>query len=194
MLTIYDIIDVLPFDRHNWFGEAHKQKLSEFISQKNIKVILEVGSWMGGSTRFLAQQLPEDGYIIAVDHWKGDESIRSVGGGNFQYEVLYQQFLSNTIHENLVNKIVPLRMDSGEAALALKIVPDLLYLDAAHDEESVYEDLRVWWPKMGNHTIICGDDYNPSAWPGVVKAVHRFANKHGFTVKNLDGFWWFEKS
>ena len=195
MQTIYDVIEILPFDGHSWFGDAHKYKLSEFLSQKNIKTIIEVGSWLGGSTRFMAKLLPEDGYLIAVDHWKGDDSITSTDPSfNLKLPQLFQQFLSNSIHEGLANRIVPMRMSSEEASKAIKIKPDLLYLDAAHDEESVYKDLTTWWPNMHAHSIMCGDDYNPQVWPGVVNAVNGFAKEHGFVVQDLGGFWWYENS
>ena len=186
MPTIYDVINVLPFEAHHWFFNA--KPLSEIFGTAQIKTVIEVGSWFGGSTRWFAKQLPEDGYVIAVDTWKG--SVEHQPGANCHHqklEQLYQQFLSNCVHEKIDHKIIPLRMDSLEAAAAVKIQPDLFYLDAAHDEESVYKDLQAWGSKLKDTTIICGDDYN---WPGVKAAVDRYAEEQGFSkVISIGPLW-----
>lgn len=185
MPTIYDIINTLPFEAHNWF--FNEKPLAEIFDQVEIKTVIEVGSWFGGSTRWFAKQLPEDGYVIAVDTWKG--SAEHQPGANCHHQKLdqlYHQFLANCVHENITHKIIPVRMDSLESAAAIKIQPDLFYLDAAHDEESVYKDLQAWGPKFKKTTIICGDDYN---WPGVKAAVDLYAKEQGFDVTHIGAFW-----
>ena len=42
-----------------------------------------------------------------------------------------------------------------DAYLLNPVNPDLFYLDAAHDEESVYNDLKTWVPNFNEKTIIC---------------------------------------
>ena len=65
---------------------------------------------------------------------------------------------------------------------------DLVYVDASHDEESVYRDLCNWFPFIKNHGVICGDDWK---WEGVKKAVKTFARENQLNIKtsnNLLGF------
>lgn len=188
MKTIYDVINVLPFESHNWFHNA--PHLQQIFQENSIRVIIEVGSWFGGSTRWLAKQVSKDGYVIAVDTWKGSEEHQpGASAHHSKLDVLYQQFLSNNIHENLQNKIIPVRMESLEATTAINVIPDLFYLDAAHDEESVYKDLQAWIPKFKSQTIVCGDDWS---WDGVRAAVNKFASENNFEVIANQNFWMYK--
>ena len=80
-------------------------------------------------------------------------------------------------------------MSSLEAAQWLKtfrIRPDLIYIDAGHDEESVYADLKAWFPLVQGHGVICGDDW---ALSGVARAVTRFASENGFSIAHFGIGW-----
>ncbi len=59
----------------------------------------------------------------------------------------YWQFLTNCKNLKLTNKIIPIRMTSLEAAKFLSIKPDLIYIDASHEEVDVYNDIMAWYPK-----------------------------------------------
>ena len=87
---------------------------------------------MGRTTLKLAKMLPENGKIYAVDTFSGEPS------GYFKYDAkiiptLWDQFLSNVIHDNLTHKIVPVRMSSEEAAKTLNQYVHLIYVDATHN-------------------------------------------------------------
>tara|TARA_R110002020_G_scaffold291444_3_gene506878 strand:- start:83 stop:667 length:585 start_codon:yes stop_codon:yes gene_type:complete len=51
---------------------------------------------------------------------------------------------------------------------------DFIYIDGLHDYESVKADLEAWCPKLRPQRLLCGHDYNPTKWPGVVQAVEEF--------------------
>lgn len=182
----YCWVEPMPFDAQGMFSKECESNLEYYIKKHNVKCVIEVGSWLGSSTRAIATFLPDDGVVYAVDHWKGsaEHQVRH----KKKIPTLYEQFLSNIIHADLTHKIIPIRMNSVDAAKQLDIVPDLIYLDASHDEESVYQDLVAWWPFVKGHGILCGDDYQ---YPGggVGKAVRRFAQEHNLHVKGLRWFW-----
>lgn len=77
-----------------------------------------------------------------------------------------------------------LRLPSVEAArwMAGKVEPDLVYIDADHSEESVYEDMVSWWDLIPWHGMLAGHDHDASH-PGVCFAVQRFARERGLTVR-----------
>ncbi len=150
----YNSIEVLPFKKHTFFGKAQSEGLKQVIGKYNPKTVVEVGSHLGDSTRFIAQLLPKDGMVYAVDHWLGD-----VSWSYANQSIAYQQFLSNVIHANLCHKIIPMRMTSLEAAELIDATPDLVYIDGSHDYKSVYEDLNAWYPHIKEHGTLCGDDY-----------------------------------
>lgn len=188
-MNIYDFVDLLPLDDHGWFANA--DQLEVLIKEHNVKTILEIGAWLGKSTRWFAKQIPGDGVVFAIDTWRGSGAEHiNVPEYADKLPDLYQQFLSNVIHEGLTNKIIPIRMESLEAAQAIKFQPDLIYIDAAHDTESVLKDLNAWVPKMRQDTIITGDD---RSWPTVMAAVEPFAAEHGFTVHGTGNFWYYKR-
>jgi hypothetical protein len=186
----YDSVDLLPFNPQGWY--INGPSMEWLIRRGHVKVVVEVGSWLGLSTRHLAKTIPEDGVVYAVDHWMGspneDNSI-------FDIPNLYRQFLSNVIHEHLTDKIIPMKMSSAEAAAILKIKPDLIYIDATHEFTSVFYDLILWFPFVKGHGVLCGDDYywshNPSKGGGPVKrAVDTFARENNLIVHD-DGWMWY---
>lgn len=184
----YSIIHPLDFDSTGWPNDAFM--VPPIIRKINAKVIVEVGSWLGASSRILAEAMPSDGVMICVDHWLGSAEHHVTHKGGF-LDVLFPKFLSNTIHKEYTNKILPLRISSLDAANILNIQPDLIYLDASHETDAVYADLVAWWPKLRDGGVFCGDDW---MWPSVRDAVYRFAKENGISVNfinNDKAFWYF---
>ena len=185
----YNTVELLPFDNHGWYGNG--KQITEIVKLYKVKTVVEVGCWLGLSTRHIASILPKDGKVYAVDHWLGSEEHQE---GKYAYhpilDRLYQQFLSNIIHAGLTDKIVPLRMDSLTAAPYLSTVltnpPDLIYIDASHDTKSVYDDMCAWYPLIKGYGVLCGDDW---AWASVQKAVRRFAQENKLRINASGNFW-----
>lgn len=184
----YDSVDLLPFNPQGWY--INGPSLRRLLKDGNVKTVIEVGSWLGLSTRDIAKTLPDDGVVYAVDHWLGSPNEDN---SPFDIPNLYRQFLSNVIHENLTDKIVPLRMSSIEAAWSLEIKPDLIYLDATHDFYSVYQDLTLWFPFVKGHGVLCGDDYLWGHDLPVQRAVHLFAEQRNLIVRAENWFWYLEE-
>jgi hypothetical protein len=192
----YRSIKVLRKDLHGWFKPENRKNLTYFIKTYNPKIVVELGSWLGLSTIHMASLMSPGSTLYAIDNWtaQGDVTIQAAIQSNKEIKakipILYQQFLSNVIHHRLAHRIVPLRMDTVEAAQALKIRPNLLYIDASHDEQSVFKDIMNWYPKLAPKAIICGDDWE--YWPGVQQAVKKAAVLLKRVVKSEGNFWYFE--
>jgi len=183
----YRSINDLPFDEHGWFGNA--QQLEGIIAAKSPKTVIEIGSWLGASTRFIASHLPKEGILYAIDTWRGSPTEPwHMQDPRLPY--LYQLFLSNVKHANLTDKIIPIRMNSLEAATALNIKADLIYLDASHEKEDVINDIMYWSPHLNPNGTLCGDDY----WTfGTVRdAVNHCASILNKKVSVIGNFWFFE--
>ena len=177
----YANVDLLPFCGDGWY--VNGGQIRRIFRKNKIKTVVEVGSWMGASTRHIATLLPEGGQVYAVDHWQG--SIEHEGNGVLGS--LYQQFLSNVIHAKLTDRIVPVKMESLKASLHLHGTKvDLVYIDGAHDTESVLNDLRAWYPFVKRDGILCGDDWQ---WDTVAKAVEIFAEENNLKVFHSHNFW-----
>jgi predicted O-methyltransferase YrrM len=182
----YKNVELLPFNPHGWYSNA--RRIEEIFKSRKIQTVVEVGSWLGCSTRHIATLLPQGGKVYAVDHWLG--STEHVG--NEFVPQLYQQFLSNVIHAKLTDRIVPVKMESVKAAQHLKdLKVDLVYIDGAHDTESVLQDLRAWYPFVKGHGVICGDDWTCST---VADAVTLFAKENHLKIFQLRCFWKLEEN
>lgn len=92
-----------------------------------------------------------------------------------------------------------LRMTSDEAA---KLIPkgwaQFIYIDGAHDFESVKKDMRTWWDMVDEGGIIAGHDYD-NEHPGVMRAVTEFAQSKHLVVWTCTDFnappsWWIHRT
>jgi hypothetical protein len=182
----YKSVEDLPFDGHGWFLSA--SALEDRIRERPVKVVIEVGSWLGGSTRLIASTLPEDGVVYAVDTWRGTTTeTETMRDPRIPY--LYQLFLSNVKHANLTHKIVPVRMESLEAARALNVMADLIFIDASHDTIAVYNDIMAWYVHLNKDGCMCGDDYPADS---VRLGVEQAAKKLGREILSDGRLWWFK--
>jgi hypothetical protein len=177
---------VMPLRMHGWFMNA--TQLKKFIEQDRPKVVVELGSWMGVSTIYMANELrPYGGKLYAVDTWLGSVEHHREFSGMLPY--LYEQFLSNCIHNKVTDIIIPVRMTTMQAAKELNVVPDLVYVDASHEEEDVYNDIKHWYAKLPVGGRMCGDDWS---WPSVVRALKRISAELGVEIHAGANFWYFD--
>jgi hypothetical protein len=149
-----------------WLYPAVRKMLRDQITPQT-RVIVELGSWTGLSTRFLADCAPQ-ATVIAIDHWKGSPEHATNPELAPRLERLYEEFLSACWSYR--DRIIPLRAttDAGLCEVSDNgIIPDLIYLDADHSYDSVLSDIA-----LANHlfpkTPIVGDDWD---WETVRRAV-----------------------
>ena len=186
----YRSINILPEDLHGWLTDINKKYLKQIIHKLNPTLIVELGTWLGKSALFMAEVSNEHCKIFAIDDWTAstDSSIQHDHQACQKLKNLYQQFLSNVIHHGFTAKIIPIRKKTVEAALSLKINPDLIYVDASHEEENVYQDIMHWYPKLKIGGVMCGDDWDA---PSIKKGVFRAAKELNVSALGDASFWWF---
>jgi hypothetical protein len=181
-------------DLQGWEDYDHPY-FEALIERTKPRQIVEIGSWKGRSAVIMARNalsFHADAIVLCVDTWLGsneilwrDPEFRKLLRLKNGYPNLYPQFLANIISEKLTKTIFPLPMTSTSAAellSAYEIVADLIYVDAGHQEHEVYTDLVTLWPLLRKDGILWGDDYNPG-WPGVVRAVTRFAYENALYLE-----------
>lgn len=95
-----------------------------------------------------------------------------------------QQFPRDADYQTAVARLLPhagrtklIRLPSVEAAVLFPAgAVDFVYIDAAHDHESVRADLEAWYPKLGPKGILAGHDFDDHPeHEGVRRAVTEFA-------------------
>lgn len=178
------------------------------ISQLSPKLIIEVGTWKGGSAVHMVDLLKTRNLvspIICVDTWLGglevsrENPIAHLGVSvprRYGYSELYFQFLANVMHKQADRYIVPLPLHATAAfklMVSWQISADLIYIDGSHEEEDVYADLTHYWQLVRSSGILLGDDYFDPNFPGVSVAVHRFAKENNLQIHSEGRKFWFKK-
>jgi hypothetical protein len=102
--------DVRPFPQRNGLCRGAQEALARSVSQTT-KLIVEVGSWTGRSTRFLAGLAPQ-ATVIAIDHWQGRSQQRADPELAEFLPQLHETFLSECWNHR--NQIIPVKADLVE--------------------------------------------------------------------------------
>lgn len=191
--------DEWPDDTSGWGSDS--PAFVEVIELLKPSRIIEVGTWKGGSALTMAREVERLGFdteIICVDTWLGalemwvDPSDPNRHGAlslKNGYPSIYYTFIANVVRANQSDVITPFPVPSITAAqwCALKGVrADMIYLDASHEEEDVYQDLVCWWDLVGPGGVMLGDDWN---WDGVRMAVERFAKEQKLQIFQRHDKW-----
>jgi hypothetical protein len=180
--------DQVAPDMQGWHSDH--PFLADTVARLRPRVVVEVGAWKGLSVLSLAAALRDngiDGAVVAVDTWLGssehwaDPNWRPALGLTHGYPTLQRAFMRNVIEAGLERFVVPLPLDSLNAAAllrGLKIAPGIVHIDAGHDFASVTADLEAWWPLLESGGVLIGDDYHDLRharhWPGVRRAFNAF--------------------
>lgn len=144
------------------------------LAASQCESIIEVGSWLGRSTRALADNC--NGVVMAVDTWEGSkEHQEELTGKDKNY--LYDKFLENMKDTKAL--VYPYRGLSVEVAKNFPKQVDMVFLDASHDYDNVIADINAWLPLVKQGGILCGHDY-AAPWWGVIKAVTESFKKWGY--------------
>ena len=191
--------NLFEVDTQGW-GSTHHYLLESFIDRKPA-VVIEIGVWKGASSIVLASELRRlniDGVVLCVDTWLGSTEHwlnpawfdwLSFDHG---YPSLHRKFMSNVISQDLQDYVIPVPLDSLNAAALMKargVLADLIHIDGGHDYQSVISDLREWWPVLKPGGMLIGDDYyDETHWPGVKQAFDEFFQPLGvLPLENVSG-------
>jgi SAM-dependent methyltransferase len=201
--SIYNNIELLPEDISGWNGNS--VVFHQLIDEIKPKIIIEIGTWKGQSAINMARYIKENKYetkILCVDTWLGalefwheaketpERNLLLKNG----YPQIYYQFISNVIHSGVQDIILPFPNTSDIAFkyfLYNNIKANLIYVDASHDEDDVYRDIKNYYQLLENNGIIFGDDYY--GWPSVNKAVNNFLTRNNVKHTVLENNFWIIK-
>jgi hypothetical protein len=144
---------------HGWCAGQVREYFKRFLS-KDTRLIVECGSWLGLSTRYMMAEAPA-ARVICIDHWKGSAEHHRCGRPDVakRLPILYEQFRRNMWDYR--DRLIAMRLDiqDGIKELAeLGIAPDLVFVDGSHDTQSVRKDTLACCKAFPNARIM-GDDY-----------------------------------
>lgn len=146
---------------------------------------VEVGAWKGMSAAYMAVEIINSGKDIkfdCVDIWEYLDTQDDIKPELFGD--IYQTFLDNI--EPVKHMITPIKSLSWDGAEYYKDESlEFVFIDAAHDYESVLKDIKAWFPKIKKGGIIAGHDYT---WcQDVQKAVGEYFE--GKEIYESEGCW-----
>lgn len=166
-----------------WMSDVEKAWLAEQAHGR--KAIAEIGCWMGVTTCVLADAT--EGTVYAVDTFLGSAEHRELLAGKSE-GFLYFRFKEHTAGRT---NIIPCYMASTAAVEMLhgNIRLDMVFIDAAHDYESVKADIIAWRKVLAPGGLLCGHDYDAGR-AGVVRAVSELV----LNIGRGPGSIWYEAS
>jgi predicted O-methyltransferase YrrM len=172
--------DVLP---QGW-GSTHPY-FKKYIEQLKPNLIVEIGTWLGGSAIHMGHLLREaglnDSCIVCVDTWLGsaDHYLAPEFRGTLKLvngrPTFYDDFMRNVAEAGLQDLILPFSIASTGAAEVLRassISPDLVYLDGDHTSRGFRADLDLYWERLRPGGCLIGDDFD---WEQIHMNVLEFA-------------------
>jgi predicted O-methyltransferase YrrM len=130
------------------------------LSLNKHSTIVEIGSYLGASSSFLASAAKEKNHTLyCIDTWSNEGM--SEGGRD-----TFDEFHKNT--EQLKKFIIPLRGRSVDIAGNFDKKIDLAFIDGDHSYEGVKADVESWLPKVKEVGILIFHDIG---WAVGVKRV-----------------------
>jgi hypothetical protein len=179
-------------DIPGWFNfqDVYDQAVAE---AREGDTLVEVGSYLGKSTAYMAQKIRESGKTVnffAVDAWPetdwqaylfrtDDPPSPQIGETEMRYwtDSLHLAFLRAMLqcgvwHPVDRHTVRPVWSTSPSAAKYFDAKSlSFVFIDADHSYESVKADIAAWLPKVRAGGLIAGHDYGIDLWPGVKQAV-----------------------
>lgn len=147
--------------------------------------VVEIGTWKGQSSAFLAVELINSGKkfkLDCIDNFTGSviEPGQMYDRDN-QAGRLLEVFNNNM--KPVEGHYTAIKGDSAETASLYEDESlDFVFIDASHDYESFRKDLIAWFPKVKVGGMISGHDF-ADPYPGIMRAVrdHLAEEKVGVT-------------
>lgn len=134
-------------------------------------VILEIGSWKGKSTIWLAKGSKEGNKIdvYAVDHHVGSQEHKQSSGDVWTFD----EFKANMDKTGVTDIVKPIVKTSEDASIAFQEPIELLFIDGAHDFDSVKSDYDAWSSKVIDGGTIA---FHDSEFSGVTDFLEELVN------------------
>lgn len=171
-----DIWRALVID--GWFGVGEMAQLARWVKEcgSNARVC-SIGAWHGRSSRAIADNLCEDAKLFDVDTFNGSsgEPDQHATAKLREGDHAFSWYYCNLHGPIMEGKVIPLRMDSSNAAQTLGYLIgkgelekfDLIFVDGDHSKTGIQTDVEAWLPLLKEGGLICGHDYykeNEGPW------------------------------
>lgn len=148
-----------------WLSDAQGRALFQAAANTGGRgAIVEIGSWKGRSTTWLASGARLAGHCVyAIDpHHRSRE---------YPDAETADEFLANLARNGLASVVEPLVMTSEEAAARVAGPIELLFIDGDHSYEAVRRDAELWLPRLIDGGTVMFHDVATAAYSGPRRVV-----------------------
>lgn len=159
-MTTCDEVRAIASTIEGWLADAQGCALFRAAAATSGKgAIVEIGSWKGRSTAWLAAGARLAGACVyAVDPHVGsreDPAAATLG-----------EFRRNLERAGLAGVVEPMVMTSGQAARELEGPVELLFIDGDHSFEGASLDAEIWLPRLVEGGTVMFHDVATSGYSG----------------------------
>jgi predicted O-methyltransferase YrrM len=167
-------IKILIADIDGWLTDNEGKLLRDLAEQcRGRGAIVEIGSWKGKSTIWLAKGSKNGSRvrIYAIDPHIGSESHQEKFGKVWTFK----EFQENIKKAEVDDIVIPIVKTSAEAAESFEEPVELIFIDGSHDYDMVKLDFECWYPKLVDGGIMAFHD--TIGWPGPRKVAREWMYK-----------------
>jgi predicted O-methyltransferase YrrM len=153
--------------RHAWsLGFAEQMFLQLLIAARGVRTVFEIGTFNGGTTRILAESVPEGGLVVSID-LPEHEFARTQGPAAFAPSEIGSAYAESAASHRI-------RQERGDT-LTYDFSKyhnefDLVVVDGAHDYQHGRADSITALALAKPGAVIVWDDFEPY-WHGLVHGV-----------------------
>jgi predicted O-methyltransferase YrrM len=181
------------FNIPGWFNYSETYDMIVDKIPENGKIV-EIGSFMGRSTHYLATSLmnanKEQVKIYAIDTFEGSSEHISLKIPR-DFSSIFKENLKFFIGREMV---IPVQGRSDDPEILNKFKDediDYIMVDGAHEHEPVLYDIENWWPKLKPDGVMFGDDFNLASVKEAVKTMMPKLQTPGYSVNGASEQTWF---
>jgi predicted O-methyltransferase YrrM len=157
-------------------------ELARFLAP--VPTIVELGSWKGKSTCWLASAIKDrgEGKVHAVDLWNWKPGKKQIHA-----DEVFDEFNLNLQNHGLAEYVETIRMRTVDASRRWRISNQigLLFIDASHRYAAVRADFEYWSPMVAVGGYIAFHDVD--TWPGPTQLVEELPK--WYVKVETDGLW-----
>jgi len=157
-----------------WYPEPVAAAAFAVLADLRPECVVEIGSYMGRSTTFLAAAMEElggPGHVVAIDPHTGDrQQLERLGASELPSLDMFRRHVEAS---GLSHRVRPVVQTAHEAAEGWTGAIDFLFVDGWHSYDAVMEDGRDWLPHLSEDGVAIFDDVGN--YPEVRKAVQDLA-------------------
>lgn len=161
-------VEMMPWDK-----DAIRELLTMAAANTTFVRVIEVGTWIGNTAKFMHEVLQELGVSHRID------CVDTFHGSPTDLTSDLAGMMGGSTHGEFVRNVGDLRGsvifehigESTDVALNWQDKADLIFIDADHSYEATTADIEAWRPHLKSNGILAGHDYDVNGFEGVKKAV-----------------------